>query len=125
MLLSKQGSHIIVFFNRGRYNNIVIYYFFQNYFDLSKTRIRDNCNEVFLSIQTLRKIKPLFEETAGLDLNLEERKQPCRTAWKLLLKIYEETEWLKCERVDTLLENEVKLPIFNAPLRRIFIVFCF
>ena len=82
MLLSKQESNIDLFFTRGRHNNIDIYYISQSYFHLRKNTIRNNSNIIILVKQTLRDIILLFHDIAGLDMNLDERKQLCRKAWE-------------------------------------------
>ena len=82
MLLSKQESNIDLFFTRGRHNNIDIYYISQSYFHLPKNTIRNNSNIIILFKQTLRDIILLFQDIAGLDMNLEEWKQLCRKAWE-------------------------------------------
>ena len=82
MLLLKQESNIDLFFTRGRHNNIDIYYISQSYFHLPKNTIRNNSKIFILSKQTLRDIILLFHDIAGLDMNLDERKQLCRKAWE-------------------------------------------
>ena len=47
MLVSKQESKIDLFFTRGRYNNIDIYYISQSYFHLPKNTIRNNSSIIF------------------------------------------------------------------------------
>ena len=46
MLLSKQETHIDLFFTGGRHNNIDIY-FFSKLFSFTKNTIRNNCNITF------------------------------------------------------------------------------
>ena len=46
-----------------------------------KNTLRKNSNVTLLYKQTLRQIILLFHNIAGLDLNLEERKQLCRKVW--------------------------------------------
>ena len=82
MLLSKQESSIDLFFTRGRHNNIDIYYTSQSYFHVPKNNIRNICHIIILIKQTLTDIILLFHDKAGLDTNLEERKQLCRKAWE-------------------------------------------
>ena len=81
MLLSKQGSNIILFFTGGRHQHNDIYYVSQSYFNLPNNTIRDNSNIIILFKQTLRDIILLFHDIAALDINLEEWKQLCRKAW--------------------------------------------
>ena len=88
MLLSKQESNIDLFFTRGRHNNIDLYYMSQSYFHLPKNTIRNNSNIIILFKQTLRDIILLFHDKAGLDMNLEEWKDLCRKAWKMIMIIY-------------------------------------
>ena len=81
MLLSKQESTIDLFFNRGIHQNNGLYYISHSYLHLPKNSIRNNSNITILFKQTLRFIILLFHDIAGLDMNLEERKQFCRKAW--------------------------------------------
>ena len=80
--MSKQESDINMFFARGRHDKIDIYYESQSYFHLSESTIRNNCNIILLYKQTLGDIIPLFDDIAGLDMNLEEWKQLCHIAWE-------------------------------------------
>ena len=69
ILLSEQQNIIDLFFTRARYQNIDIYYIYQNYFNLPKDSIRDNSIISILHKQTLRDIIFLFHVIAGLDMN--------------------------------------------------------
>ena len=82
MLLSKQESNIDLFLTRGRHKNFDIYYISRSYFHLPKNAIRNNSNTITLFKQTLRDIKLLFQDIAGLDMNLEEWKKLRREAWE-------------------------------------------
>ena len=82
MLLSKQESNIDLFFTRGRHSNIDINHNSHSYFHLPKNTILNNSNIIILFKQTLREIKLLFHDIAGLDMNLEEWKELCRKAWE-------------------------------------------
>ena len=82
ILLSKQESNIDLLFTRGRHSNIDIYYIAQNSFHLPKNFIRKSSIIIDFFKQTLRVIILLFHKIAGLDMNLEERKQFCRMAWE-------------------------------------------
>ena len=82
MLLSKQGSNIDLFSTRGRHRNFDIYYISQFYFNLPKNTIRTKSNIFILFKQTLRDIILLFQDIAGLDINLGEWKQFCRKTWE-------------------------------------------
>ena len=80
MFLSKQESNFDLFFTRGRHNNFDIYYISESYFHLPKKTISNKSDIIILFKQTLRDIKLLFHDIAGLDMNLEEWKQLCRKA---------------------------------------------
>ena len=82
MLLSKHESNINLLFIRGRHQNIDIYCISQSYFNLPKNTIRKNSKIIMFFKQTLRDIILIFHDSAGLDVNLEERKQLCRKAWE-------------------------------------------
>ena len=64
-------SNFDLFFARGRHNNIDIYYISQSYFRLSKNTYRINSTISILFKQTLRDIVLIFNDIAGLDMNLE------------------------------------------------------
>ena len=80
-LLSKQESNINLFLTRGRHNNIDIYYTSQSNFDLRENTIPNNSIIILLK-KTPRDIILLFQDIAGLDINLDEWKQLCRKAWE-------------------------------------------
>ena len=82
-LLSKQESNIDLFITRGLHNNIDFYYISQSCFHLPKNTIRNNSNIIILYKQFLGDIMLLFHDIVGLDKNLEEWKQLCRTAWEI------------------------------------------
>ena len=92
MLLSKQGNNVNPFFTRGRHNNIDKYCKSQSYFHPPKNTIRNNSIINILFMQTLRDIILLFHKIAGLDMNLEKRKQLCLKAWE------NEYNYLKMDR---------------------------
>ena len=106
MLLSKQESNIDLFFTRGRPSNNDIYYISQNYFLLPKNTIRKNYNIIVLFKLTLRDIKLLFHDIAGLDMNLDEWKQLCRKAWE------NEYDYLQIDRFAKI--GEVRYTIRNC-----------
>ena len=54
----------------------------KSYFHVPKNTSRTNANKIILFKQTPRDIILLFHDIAGLDMNLEECKQLCRTAWE-------------------------------------------
>ena len=92
LLLSKQESKKDVFFTKGRHNNFDIHYISQSYSQLAKNTNCKKSKIIFLFKQTLRDIILLFHDIAGLDMNIEERKQLCRKAWE------NEYEYLQIDR---------------------------
>ena len=82
MLLSKQESNIDLLFLRGRQNSCDFYYFSQSFFHLPKNTFRNNSSKIILFKETLRDIILMFHDIAGLDMNLDERKELWRKAWE-------------------------------------------
>ena len=60
ILGSSNSRFIDQFFNRGRHNNLDIYYLSQSYFDLPKRTIRDNSNIIILFNQTLKDFEHIY-----------------------------------------------------------------
>ena len=83
MLLSKQESHIDLFFTRGRHKKTDSYYISQSSFDLPKNTGHNISYIIVLFKQTRRDIILLFHDIAGLNMNLEEWKQLCRKAGEI------------------------------------------
>ena len=111
MLLSKQESNINTSSTRGRHNNIDIYYISQNYFHLSKKTIRNNSNLIILFKQTLVVLILLFQDIAGLDMNLQEWKQLCRNSCENDYDYLQIDSFAKMEKVGIIVEFVIKLLI--------------
>ena len=82
ILGSSNSRFIDQFFNRGRHNNLDIYYLSQSYFDLPKRTIRNNSKKIILFNQTLKDIEHIYRDVAGYDMNYDEFKDLCRKSWK-------------------------------------------
>ena len=70
------------FFNRGRHNDLDVYYLSQSYFDLPKRTIRNNSNIITLFQQTLKDVEHIYRDIAGFDMSNDEFKSLCREAWR-------------------------------------------
>ena len=81
MLDSNQKS-IDPFFNRGKHNDLEVYYLSQSYFDLPKRTIRNNSNIIILFRQTLKDVEHIYRDIAGFDMSYDELKSLCRESWK-------------------------------------------
>ena len=62
VLGSSNSRFIDPFFNRGRHNNLDIYYLSQSYFDLPKRTIRNNSKKIILFNQLLKDIEHIYIE---------------------------------------------------------------
>ena len=69
-------------FNRGRHNDLDVYYLSQSYFDLPKRTIRNNSNVIVLFQQTLKDMQHIYTDIAGFDMSYDEFKELCREAWR-------------------------------------------
>ena len=84
ILGSSNSRFIDQFFNRGRHNNLGIYYLSQSYFDLPKRSIRNISNKQILFNQTLKDIEHIYiyRDVAGYDMSYDEFKELCRKSWE-------------------------------------------
>ena len=81
-ILGSLNSNLVdQYFNKGRHNDLDIYYLSQSYFDLPKRTIRKNSNKIILFIQTLNVIERLYRDVAGYDIGYDEYKELCRKSW--------------------------------------------
>ena len=81
MLDSNQKS-IDPFFNRGKHNDLEVYYLSQSYFVLPKRTIRNNSNIIILFQQTLKDVEHIYRDIAGFDMSYDELKSLCRESWR-------------------------------------------
>ena len=78
----KQATNIDLFVTKGRHHNIDKHYIPQSFFHLPKKTNRKKLNIFILFKRTLGDMILPFHDIAGLDVNLEERSQPCLKAWE-------------------------------------------
>ena len=107
-----------LFSKKGRHINKDKYYMSPSYFHLPKNTIRDIFDTYTLIKQTLRDIILLFQDIAGLDMNLQEWKQLCRKAWEKDFDFLQRDRFARIGVVGTLSEVVKKLFIQNAPLKQ-------
>ena len=61
------SKYVDQYFNRGRHNNLDLYFSAQSYFGLPKRTIRNNSNKIILFNQTLKDIEHIYRDVAGYD----------------------------------------------------------
>ena len=81
ILQSKQESNFDLFSTRGRHQNIDINYISQSCLHLPNNTNPKKSNIFIFFKQTLKDIILLFQDIAGLGMNLGEWKQRSRKAW--------------------------------------------
>ena len=71
-----------IFFTRGSYNDLDVYFLSQSYFDLPKRTIRSNSNIITFFQQTLKDVEHIYRDFAGFDMSYDEFKNLCRESWE-------------------------------------------
>ena len=69
-------------FNRGRHEDLDVYYISQSYFGLSRKSIRNNSDRLILFKQTLRVVQSMYYDIGAFDMIYDEFRERCRVAWK-------------------------------------------
>ena len=70
----------MLFFTRGRHQNLDIYYISQSGYELPKNTIPNNCSRIVLFPQTLKDITMIYNDISGLHMNFSEWRNFCREA---------------------------------------------
>ena len=81
MLGAKNSSQMDEFFNRGRHEDLDVYYISQSYFDLPRQIIRNNSDRLILFKQTLRDVQSIYHDIGAFDMINDEFEEMCRVAW--------------------------------------------
>ena len=81
MLGARNSSQIDEFFQRGRHEDLDVYYISQSYFALPRQSIRNNSDRLILFKQTLRDVQSMYYDIGAYDMNYDEFKQMCHKAW--------------------------------------------
>ena len=105
MLGAKNSSQIDDFFTRGRHEDLDVYYISQSYFGLPRQSIRNNSDRLILFKQTLRDVQSMYYDIGAYDINYDEFKLMCHTAWD------ERFNYLCIDMTKN--KNEGKYRIFN------------
>ena len=77
MLSAQNSSQMDVFYTRGRHEDFEVYYFSQSYFALPRQSIRNNCDRLILSKQTLRDVQSMYYDIGAYDMQYDELKEIC------------------------------------------------
>ena len=72
----------MLFFTRGRHQNIDIYYIPQSWYEVRKNTIRNNCSRIMLFSQTVKDITMIYNDISGLHMSFSVWRDFCRDAWK-------------------------------------------
>ena len=81
MLGARNSSQIDEVFTRVTHEHLDVYYISQSYFALPRQSIRNNSDRLILFKQTLRDLQSLYYDIGAYDMNYDELKQMCHTAW--------------------------------------------
>lgn len=81
LILSKQNK-IEDYYTRGRHSNVDCIYLSQNYFKLPRQTIRENANLFILFPQDLKNINHIFNDHVSSDMEKDEFRSLCRSAWR-------------------------------------------
>ena len=93
----------MLFFTRGRHQNVDVYYISQSWSELLKNTIRNNWSRIMLFPQTLKDITMIYNDISGLHMNFSEWRDFCRDAWK---KRYNFIQIDKDEDLDDMYSNK-------------------
>ena len=104
----------MLFFTRGRHQNLDIYYISQSWYELTKNIIRNNCSRIMLLSQTLKDITMIYNDISGLLMSFSKWPKFCRESWQ---KRYNYTQTDKDKDLDDLysLKNVSGLEIGAVP----------
>ena len=94
----------MLFFTRGRHQNLDIYYISQSWYELPKNTIRNNCSRIMLFPQTLKDITMIYNDISGLHMSFSEWRDFCRDAWKKNIIIFKSIKikiWMICIALKT------------------------
>ena len=81
MLGARNCSQIEEFFTREKNEDLDAYYISQSYFALPRQSIRNNSDRLILFKQTLRDVQSMYYDIGAYDMNYDEFKEMCHTAW--------------------------------------------
>ena len=71
----------MIFFTRGRHEDLDVYYFSQSNFGSPRQSIRNNSDRLKLFKQTLGDVQSMYYDIGASDRIYEEFKGMCRVAW--------------------------------------------
>ena len=70
------------YYTRGRHSNEDCFYLAQNYFKLPRQTIRENTKFICLFPRDLKNINHIYNDHVSSDMDEEEFKTLCNTAWE-------------------------------------------
>ena len=105
MLGARNSSQIDEFFNKGRHEDLDLYFISQSYFGLPKQSIRNNSDRLILFKQTLGDVQSMYQDTGAFDMIYDEFTEMCQVAWS------EKFKYLSIDMTKN--NNEGKYRIFN------------
>ena len=80
--LLKRQNKCDAYYTRGRHSIVDCFYLAQNYFKLSpRQTIRENTNFICLFQQDLKDINHIYNDHVSSDMDKEEFRTFCKTAW--------------------------------------------
>ena len=118
MVLSKRATNIDLFFTRGCHKNIGTICISQSFLHLPKNTFRIICEEMISFRQTLGDNTLLFQDIAGLDMNLQEWKQLCSKYWENEYDYLQIERLAKIEEGNYTIRNCYKTTYKSVPLKR-------
>ena len=71
----------MIFFTRGRHEDLDVYYISQNYFALPRQSIRNKSDRLILFKQTLRDVQSMYYDIGAFDMKNDEFKEMCHKSW--------------------------------------------
>ena len=81
MLGAQNSSQTDEFFNRGRHEDLDVFYISQSYFALPRQSIRNNSDRLILFKQTLRDVQSMYYDIGAYDMKYDEFKEIHHKAW--------------------------------------------
>ena len=61
----------MIFFTRGRHEDLDVYYIIQSFFGLPRQNIRNNSDRIILFKQTLRGVQSMYQEIGASDMKYD------------------------------------------------------
>jgi hypothetical protein len=82
LMMEKNQNMCESFYTRGRHNNCDCFYLAQNYIQIPKHAIRDNCNFLIIFPQDEINLRNIWSAFASIHMSFDEFKKFCSDVWK-------------------------------------------